>query len=555
MRHNRAHVVKITGIDENRSEKLLNRIVVAATNDSDLLQKLHLIGKLELSSEKERVRLLQSGSNAKRLLEAGKTPTSKRIEALSSAMHDACLQVTRAIIHQGDEPADDPCKSETRVRLWLEYSIENIIKLLPSPPQKRWWHFFSRYSRRTRSLQVTADIAKSDKKLDVEKAALERLTDPSFIGDVAKNAVDSNVRQDSRAPEPVPDLNEPFLMGIEDVFSIKGRDTVAVGRILRGVIRVSEEVEIVGFRETRRSVVTGIEVFGKLVNQGQEGDTVGCMLCGFDKDEIERGQVLAKPGSIAPHIRFIGEVSLLKEEDGGRRTPLFTNDRLQFYFRTREVTGTVNLPEGVKMVMPGDNITMTIEIIAPVALEEQTRFAIREDGRTFGAGVVTKILTDAAGSSPSPQVDLVQQAAPVKTSLTGKILIIQLSIPDGQSINNALPDLGRSVLAMQSGMGHGSDILLKSLLSKAPPRAVVIVDNAQPIMEAEDTLLILLTKLTSMSDRDERAIHTVLQGAAWKPQKGDSFFDALTRQPVDCWGRSKAIMDEWRQLLSHTKYR
>jgi TonB family protein len=225
------------------------------------------------------------------------------------------------------------------------------------------------------------------------------------------------VPQANHISEPVPDVNKPFLMAIEDVFSIKGRGTVASGSIQRGVIKVGEEVEIIGFRETRKSVVTGVTMFGKPLDQGQAGDTVDCVLSGVDKDKIERGQVLAKAGSITPHTRFLGEVSLLKEEDGGRHTPLFTNDRPQFYFRTREVTGTVNLPEGVKMVMPGDTITMTIEIIAPVAIEEQTRFAIREDGRTLGGGVVTKILTAAVGGSPSPQVDLVQQAAPVQEAL------------------------------------------------------------------------------------------------------------------------------------------
>ncbi len=197
---------------------------------------------------------------------------------------------------------------------------------------------------------------------------------------------------DTYIPEPVRDVDKPFLMAIEDVFSIKGRGTVATGRIERGVIKVGEEVEIIGFKDTKKSVVTGVEMFRKLLDQGQAGDNVGCLLRGIDKEEIERGQVLAKPGSITPHTKFFGEVYVLKKEEGGRHTPFFTNYRPQFYIRTTDVTGTVNLPEGVKMVMPGDNITMEITLIAPVALEEQMRFAIREGGKTVGAGVVTKIL-------------------------------------------------------------------------------------------------------------------------------------------------------------------
>jgi elongation factor Tu len=197
---------------------------------------------------------------------------------------------------------------------------------------------------------------------------------------------------DTYIPEPVRDIDKPFLMAVEDVFSIKGRGTVATGRIERGVIKVGEEVEILGFKDTKKSVVTGVEMFRKLLDQGQAGDNVGCLLRGVDKEEIERGQVLAKPGSINPHTKFLGEVYVLKKEEGGRHTPFFTNYRPQFYIRTTDVTGTVNLPEGVKMVMPGDNITMEITLIAPVALEEQMRFAIREGGKTVGAGVVTKIL-------------------------------------------------------------------------------------------------------------------------------------------------------------------
>jgi elongation factor Tu len=197
---------------------------------------------------------------------------------------------------------------------------------------------------------------------------------------------------DSYIPEPVRDIDKPFLMAIEDIFSIKGRGTVATGRIERGVIKVNEEVEIVGFTETKKTVVTGVEMFRKLLDQGQAGDNVGCLLRGIEKEQIERGQVLAKGGTITPHKKFTGEVYVLKKEEGGRHTPFFTNYRPQFYMRTTDVTGSVELPEGVKMVMPGDNIQMTVSLHTPVALEEQMRFAIREGGKTVGAGVVTKIL-------------------------------------------------------------------------------------------------------------------------------------------------------------------
>jgi len=197
---------------------------------------------------------------------------------------------------------------------------------------------------------------------------------------------------DTYIPEPVRDIDKPFLMAIEDIFSIKGRGTVATGRIERGIIKVNEEVEIVGFTDTKKTVVTGVEMFRKLLDQGQAGDNVGCLLRGIEKEQIERGQVLAKPGTITPHKKFNGEVYVLKKEEGGRHTPFFTNYRPQFYMRTTDVTGTVELPEGVKMVMPGDNIQMIVTLHTPVALEEQMRFAIREGGKTVGAGVVTKIL-------------------------------------------------------------------------------------------------------------------------------------------------------------------
>jgi elongation factor Tu len=196
---------------------------------------------------------------------------------------------------------------------------------------------------------------------------------------------------DAFIPEPQREIDKPFLLAVEDVFSIKGRGTVATGRIERGIIKVNEEIEIIGFGPTRKTVVTGVEMFRKLLDQGQAGDNVGVLLRGVEKNDIERGQVLAKPGSLFPHKKFVGQVYVLKKEEGGRHTPFFTNYRPQFYIRTTDVTGVVKLPEDVKMVMPGDNITVDVELITPVALEEQMRFAIREGGKTVGAGVVTKI--------------------------------------------------------------------------------------------------------------------------------------------------------------------
>ncbi len=196
---------------------------------------------------------------------------------------------------------------------------------------------------------------------------------------------------DSFIPEPVRALDKPFLMPVEDVFTISGRGTVTTGRIERGIVKVGDEVEIIGFRDTTKTTVTGVEMFRKLLDEGRAGDNVGALLRGTKREEVERGQVLAKPGSITPHKKFKAEVYVLKKEEGGRHTPFFTNYRPQFYFRTTDVTGVVKLPDGVEMVMPGDNINIDVELITPIAAEEGLRFAIREGGRTVGAGVVTKI--------------------------------------------------------------------------------------------------------------------------------------------------------------------
>ncbi|WP_088345037.1 MULTISPECIES: elongation factor Tu [Rhodomicrobium] len=197
---------------------------------------------------------------------------------------------------------------------------------------------------------------------------------------------------DAYIPQPARPIDKPFLMPIEDVFSISGRGTVVTGRIERGIVKVGEEVEIVGMKPTTKTVVTGVEMFRKLLDQGQAGDNVGCLLRGIDREAVERGQVLCKPGSVTPHTQFKAEAYILTKEEGGRHTPFFTNYRPQFYFRTTDVTGVVKLPEGTEMVMPGDNIAMEVELIVPIAMEERLRFAIREGGRTVGAGVVASIL-------------------------------------------------------------------------------------------------------------------------------------------------------------------
>jgi elongation factor Tu len=197
---------------------------------------------------------------------------------------------------------------------------------------------------------------------------------------------------DTFIPEPQRDIDKPFLMPVEDVFSISGRGTVVTGRIERGIIKVGDEIEIVGIRPTQKTTVTGVEMFRKLLDQGQAGDNVGLLLRGTKRDDVERGQVLAKPGSITPHTEFEAEVYVLSKDEGGRHTPFFKGYRPQFYFRTTDVTGACELPEGVEMVMPGDNIKMVVSLIAPIAMDEGLRFAIREGGRTVGAGVVAKII-------------------------------------------------------------------------------------------------------------------------------------------------------------------
>ena len=224
----------------------------------------------------------------------------------------------------------------------------------------------------------------------IRGSALQALNDPD--NEEAQKSIDELMDAiDSYIPEPVRDTDKPFLLPIEDVFSITGRGTVGTGRIERGVVKVGDKVQRIGIRETIETTVTGVEMFRKLLDDAQAGDNVGLLLRGIDKNDLERGMVLAKPGSVMPHTKFEGEVYILTKEEGGRHTPFFQGYRPQFYFRTTDVTGVATLPEGTEMVMPGDNIKMDIELITPIAMEDNLRFAIREGGRTVGAGVVTKI--------------------------------------------------------------------------------------------------------------------------------------------------------------------
>jgi elongation factor Tu len=226
----------------------------------------------------------------------------------------------------------------------------------------------------------------------IRGSALKALNSPDADSEDAKCILDLVEAIDAHIPMPQRDTERPFLMPLEDVFTITGRGTVGTGRIERGIINLNEEVEIVGIRDTRKTVVTGIEMFRKLLDQGQAGDNVGLLLRGVEKESLERGMVIAKPGSVTPHQKFKGEIYVLTEKEGGRSKPFFTGYRPQFYFRTTDVTGGIKLPDGVEMVMPGDNVTMEVDLYVPIAVEEQLRFAVREGGRTIGAGVVTQIL-------------------------------------------------------------------------------------------------------------------------------------------------------------------
>ncbi|OGJ55442.1 elongation factor Tu, partial [Candidatus Peregrinibacteria bacterium RIFOXYC2_FULL_33_13] len=224
----------------------------------------------------------------------------------------------------------------------------------------------------------------------IKGSALKALENPT--GEEAKPVLELLKTLDEYIPQPQRSLDKPFLMPVEDIFSIKGRGTVSTGRIEQGIVKVNEEVEIVGIKPTKKVVVTGVEMFHKLLDEGQAGDNVGLLLRGIEREDIERGQVIAKPGTITPHTKFEAEVYVLSKEEGGRHTPFFKGYKPQFYIRTTDVTGNIELPEGVEMVMPGDSIKMNVALGSPIAMEEGLRFAIREGGRTVGAGVVTKVI-------------------------------------------------------------------------------------------------------------------------------------------------------------------
>jgi elongation factor Tu len=226
----------------------------------------------------------------------------------------------------------------------------------------------------------------------VRGSALKALESDDPKSEAAKCIFELMDAVDGYVPEPKREIDKPFLMPIEDVFSISGRGTVVTGRVERGVVHVGDDVEIVGIRPTLKTVCTGVEMFRKLLDEGRAGDNIGVLLRGTKRDEVERGQVVAKPGSITPHTKFKAEVYILSKEEGGRHTPFFTGYRPQFYFRTTDVTGILNLPEGVEMVMPGDNVSITAELITPIAMEKELRFAVREGGRTVGAGVVAEVI-------------------------------------------------------------------------------------------------------------------------------------------------------------------
>ena len=226
----------------------------------------------------------------------------------------------------------------------------------------------------------------------IRGSALKALNSTSADSEEAKPVLDLVKAMDDYFPDPVRELDKPFLMPIEDIFSIEGRGTVVTGRIERGIVKVNEEIEVVGLKPTAKTVVTGIEMFNKSLEQGQAGDNAGLLLRGLKKEDVERGQVLAKPGSVTPHAEFEGEIYVLSKEEGGRHSPFFKGYKPQFYIRTTDVTGEVTLPEGMEMVMPGDTVKIVVKLITPVALEDKMRFAIREGGKTVGAGVVTKII-------------------------------------------------------------------------------------------------------------------------------------------------------------------
>jgi elongation factor Tu len=287
--------------------------------------------------------------------------------------------------------ADGPMpQTREHVLLARQVNVPNIVVFLNKVDQVDDEELLELVELEVRELLSNYEFPGDDIPI-VKGSALKALESPS--DDDANGCIDELMEAlDATIPEPERALDRPFLMPIEDVFSITGRGTVVTGRIEQGVIHTGDEVEIVGIRPTSKTVVTGVEMFRKILDEGQAGDNVGCLLRGTGKDDVERGQVLAKPGSITPHTKFKAQAYILTKDEGGRHTPFFTGYRPQFYFRTTDVTGVAHLPEGTEMVMPGDNVEMTVELITPIAMDKELRFAIREGGRTVGAGVVAEII-------------------------------------------------------------------------------------------------------------------------------------------------------------------
>jgi elongation factor Tu len=286
--------------------------------------------------------------------------------------------------------ADGPMpQTREHVLLARQVNVPHIVVFLNKVDQVDDEELLELVELEVRELLSSYDFPGDDIPI-VKGSALKALEDGS--DDAANKCVDELLAAvDASIPEPERALDKPFLMPVEDVFSITGRGTVVTGRIEQGIVKTGDNVEIVGIRDTTTTVVTGVEMFRKLLDEGQAGDNVGCLLRGTDKDAVERGQVLAKPGSITPHTKFKAQAYILTKDEGGRHTPFFNGYRPQFYFRTTDVTGVANLPEGTEMVMPGDNVEMTVELITPIAMDKELRFAIREGGRTVGAGVVAEI--------------------------------------------------------------------------------------------------------------------------------------------------------------------
>ena len=287
--------------------------------------------------------------------------------------------------------ADGPMpQTREHVLLARQVNVPHIVVFLNKVDQVDDEELLELVELEVRELLSSYDFPGDDIAI-VKGSALKALEDAS--DDAANQCIDELLDAvDATIPEPERALDKPFLMPVEDVFSITGRGTVVTGRIEQGIVKTGDNVEIVGIRPTATTVVTGVEMFRKLLDEGQAGDNVGCLLRGTDKDAVERGQVLAKPGSITPHTKFKAQAYILTKDEGGRHTPFFNGYRPQFYFRTTDVTGVANLPEGTEMVMPGDNVEMTVELITPIAMDKELRFAIREGGRTVGAGVVAEII-------------------------------------------------------------------------------------------------------------------------------------------------------------------